>query len=75
MSATMDAELFSNYFHGAPCLHIPGRTFPVQRFFLEDIVEMTRYRIDDSSPFANAADPKAVRMRNKNKNKHLSDID
>lgn len=28
-SATMDLRLFSNYFDGAPCLKIEGRTFPV----------------------------------------------
>jgi len=40
MSATVEASLFSNYFGGAavcPCLHIPGRTFPVEHLFLEDV--------------------------------------
>ena len=27
-----------------PCLHIPGRTFPVTRYSLEDIVETLQYR-------------------------------
>lgn len=26
-----------------PVIHIPGLTFPVEEFLLEDIVEMTRY--------------------------------
>lgn len=56
MSATLDAELFSSYFGGAPVVHIPGFTYPVRTHFLEDILEMTGYRltpynqIDDYGP-------------------------
>ncbi len=32
-SATMNAEKFSSFFGGAPIFEIPGRTFPVQKFF------------------------------------------
>ncbi|KAL8998155.1 MAG: hypothetical protein Q9169_002709 [Polycauliona sp. 2 TL-2023] len=39
MSATVDAEKFSNYFEGAPVLTVPGRTFPVQSRYLEDAIE------------------------------------
>ncbi|XP_071441564.1 putative ATP-dependent RNA helicase DHX57 [Hetaerina americana] len=52
MSATMNAELFSSYFSGIPIVEIPGRTFPVEQFFLEDIIEMTRYAMEENSPFA-----------------------
>ncbi|CAA7390557.1 unnamed protein product [Spirodela intermedia] len=45
MSATINADLFSKYFGGAPIIHIPGRTFPVAEVFLEDILEKTRYKI------------------------------
>ncbi|KAL1803374.1 hypothetical protein ACET3Z_032021 [Daucus carota] len=45
MSATLDAELFSSYFGGAPVIHIPGFTYPVQAHFLENILEMTGYRL------------------------------
>ncbi|KAK4280739.1 hypothetical protein QN277_012320 [Acacia crassicarpa] len=45
MSATLNAELFSSYFGGAPTLHIPGFTYPVRAHFLEGILEMTRYRL------------------------------
>lgn len=44
MSATLNAEKFSRYFNNCPMIHIPGLTFPVEEFLLEDIVEMTRYR-------------------------------
>lgn len=56
MSATLDAELFSSYFGGAPVVRIPGFTYPVRTHFLEDILEMSGYRltpynqIDDYGP-------------------------
>ena len=48
MSATLDTELFANYFeqpdqHGnlrpAPCLSVPGRTFPVKEKYLGSIID------------------------------------
>ncbi|KAG7364607.1 ATP-dependent helicase HrpA [Nitzschia inconspicua] len=33
MSATLDAEKFQEYFHNAPLLKVPGRTFPVEIFY------------------------------------------
>lgn len=50
MSATVDAERFSNYLGGAPVLNVPGRTFPVRVQFLEDAVELTGYSIDQKGP-------------------------
>lgn len=46
MSATVDAERFSNYFGGAKVLNVPGRTFPVNVNYLEDAVELTGHAID-----------------------------
>ncbi|XP_065487852.1 putative ATP-dependent RNA helicase DHX57 [Caloenas nicobarica] len=51
MSATLNAELFSQYFHSCPIINIPGRTFPVDQFFLEDVIAMTRYVLEDNSPY------------------------
>ncbi|XP_022881945.1 DExH-box ATP-dependent RNA helicase DExH5, mitochondrial-like isoform X1 [Olea europaea var. sylvestris] len=45
MSATLDAELFSSYFGGAPMVHIPGFTYPVRTHFLENILERTGYQL------------------------------
>ncbi|KAI4332828.1 hypothetical protein L6164_017705 [Bauhinia variegata] len=45
MSATLNAELFSNYFGGAPTLNIPGFTYPVRAHFLEDVLEITGYKL------------------------------
>lgn len=43
MSATANAEELSAYWSSCPILSIPGRIFPVQEYFLEDVVEMLRY--------------------------------
>uniref|UniRef100_A0A8D0GNK2 RNA helicase n=1 Tax=Sphenodon punctatus TaxID=8508 RepID=A0A8D0GNK2_SPHPU len=51
MSATLNAELFSQYFNSCPIINIPGRTFPVDQFFLEDAIAMTRYVLEDGSPY------------------------
>ncbi|MQL71690.1 hypothetical protein Taro_003989 [Colocasia esculenta] len=49
MSATINADLFSKYFGGAPVIHIPGMTFPVTEVFLEDILEKTCYKVQSES--------------------------
>ncbi|KAI8582556.1 hypothetical protein K450DRAFT_227732 [Umbelopsis ramanniana AG] len=52
MSATVDAHKFSSYFGGCPVVQVPGRTFPVEVRFMEDIVEETGYFLEEDSPFA-----------------------
>ena len=37
MSASLNANLLSRYFDGAPLVHVAGRTFPVQKYSLPDI--------------------------------------
>lgn len=39
MSASMDASLFSQYFDNCPIISVPGRCFPVQNLYLEDIAD------------------------------------
>lgn len=46
MSATIDTALFSNYFNNCPVIEIYGKMFPVQEYFLEDIVQMTDFKPD-----------------------------
>ncbi|ETN40058.1 uncharacterized protein HMPREF1541_04333 [Cyphellophora europaea CBS 101466] len=41
MSATVNAQQFSQYFEGAPVLDVEGRTFPVTVKYLEDALEAT----------------------------------
>jgi len=44
MSATLDTDRFVNYWGGeTPHVHIPGRTFPVADFWLEDVLSLTGY--------------------------------
>uniref|UniRef100_A0A5F8HEV5 ATP-dependent DNA/RNA helicase DHX36 n=2 Tax=Monodelphis domestica TaxID=13616 RepID=A0A5F8HEV5_MONDO len=43
MSATLNAEKFSEYFDHSPMIHIPGFTFPVAEYLLEDVIEKIRY--------------------------------
>lgn len=38
MSATVNAQLFSNYFDQAPVLNIPGRLYPVSKQYLDEII-------------------------------------
>lgn len=56
MSATIDAEQFAAYFRDSlpserstdcPTLSVPGRTFPVQECYLDDVIEVMR---DSYSP-------------------------
>jgi len=52
MSATAESQKFANYFGNGLCVDVPGRTFPVSGFFLEDAVRDTGYIIEDGSEFA-----------------------
>ncbi|KAM3874618.1 ATP-dependent RNA helicase DHX29 [Diretmus argenteus] len=52
MSATVDCHKFSKYFNHCPVVSIPGRTFPVEVFHLEDIVEQTGYVLEKDSEYS-----------------------
>lgn len=43
MSATLNSEKFSQYYNNAPHLNIPGFTYPVQEFYLEDVLQRTGF--------------------------------
>lgn len=43
MSATLDAPLFVDYFGGCPVVHIPGFTYPVEEYFLEDALMQSHF--------------------------------
>ncbi|CAJ0581783.1 unnamed protein product, partial [Mesorhabditis spiculigera] len=49
MSATIDTEMFQNFFGNCPVIEMEGRTFPVQQFFLEDIIKNLNFMPDRSS--------------------------
>lgn len=52
MSATLNAVSFSSYFGGCPVVSIPGRAFPVEENRLEDILELTRYKVEEGGDYA-----------------------
>jgi HrpA-like RNA helicase len=52
MSATLDAKLFCSFFHGAPLVSVPGRTFPVSTYYLEDLIDATNHIIEEGSRYA-----------------------
>ncbi|KAK9473238.1 P-loop containing nucleoside triphosphate hydrolase protein [Dipodascopsis tothii] len=43
MSATVNAEMFSDYFGGAAHVNIEGRTFPVRDLYTDDILRLTGF--------------------------------
>nr|XP_033787141.1 ATP-dependent RNA helicase DHX29 [Geotrypetes seraphini] len=51
MSATVDSEKFSKYFTHCPIIRISGRTYPVEIFHLEDVVEETGFVLEQDSEY------------------------
>ncbi|GMI09086.1 hypothetical protein TrVE_jg12394 [Triparma verrucosa] len=49
MSATLNVEVMREYFGGCGEVHMEGRTFPVQSFFLEDVLRATKYVSNDDN--------------------------
>ncbi|MDI1489477.1 MAG: putative ATP-dependent RNA helicase ucp12 [Ramalina farinacea] len=50
MSATLDADVFKQYFGGNVALvEIEGRTYPVQDHYLDDVIRMTGFQAGRSS--------------------------
>ncbi|XP_071051704.1 3'-5' RNA helicase YTHDC2-like [Onthophagus taurus] len=43
MSATLDVELFENYFGNVAKVEVKGRTYPIQHYFLENILLELNY--------------------------------
>ncbi|KAI9373677.1 P-loop containing nucleoside triphosphate hydrolase protein [Aspergillus egyptiacus] len=66
MSATLDADIFIKYFGGPQSVglvNIPGRTFPVEDYYLDDVIretgfvpEFTERGIDEDMPPSQAAE-------------------
>ncbi|KAL4980076.1 P-loop containing nucleoside triphosphate hydrolase protein [Aspergillus desertorum] len=63
MSATLDADIFTQYFGGRQSVglvHIPGRTFPVEDYYLDDVIRETAFSPEltergfeeDTAPFS-----------------------
>ncbi|KAG0491473.1 hypothetical protein HPP92_004871 [Vanilla planifolia] len=65
MSATLNAELFSSYFGGAPMMHIPGFTYPVRTHFLENVLEITGHRLTPYNQIDDYGQEKAGKCKSK----------
>jgi hypothetical protein len=52
MSATLDSKLFCSFFGNAPLVSVPGRTFPVSNYHLEDLMDATDHMIEEGSRYA-----------------------
>ncbi|KAK9408547.1 ATP-dependent RNA helicase DHX29, partial [Crotalus adamanteus] len=51
MSATVDSEKFSSYFTHCPILRISGRSYPVEVFHVEDVIEETGFVLEKDSEY------------------------
>ncbi|XP_056162702.1 DExH-box ATP-dependent RNA helicase DExH5, mitochondrial [Syzygium oleosum] len=74
MSATLDAELFSSYFGGAPIIRIPGFTYPVRTHFLENVLETTGYRLTPYNQIDDYGQEKMWKMSKQAPRKRKSQI-
>lgn len=53
MSATLNAKLFCNYFQfKVPLIDIPGKAFHVEQIFLENLLHLTGYTLEEDSTYA-----------------------
>lgn len=43
MSATIDTQMFTEYFGNCPIVEIEGRSFAVQEYYLEDVINMLSF--------------------------------
>ncbi|CAK9823206.1 ATP-dependent DNA/RNA helicase DHX36 [Anthophora retusa] len=50
MSATLNSERFSEYYHGCPMIHIPGFVYPVEEFYLEDVLGTIKFEFPQARP-------------------------
>ncbi|GJQ80024.1 hypothetical protein Trydic_g5004 [Trypoxylus dichotomus] len=46
MSATLNSDKFSQYYNNCPMLQIPGFTYHVEEYYLEDAIEHTGYEFE-----------------------------
>lgn len=46
MSATVDVKIFQGLFGELQTTHIKGRTFPIQDYYLDDVLQKTQFKID-----------------------------
>eukprot|EP00443_Scrippsiella_acuminata_P000518 CAMPEP_0115331174 /NCGR_PEP_ID=MMETSP0270-20121206/86174_1 /TAXON_ID=71861 /ORGANISM="Scrippsiella trochoidea, Strain CCMP3099" /LENGTH=793 /DNA_ID=CAMNT_0002751947 /DNA_START=106 /DNA_END=2484 /DNA_ORIENTATION=+ len=52
MSATINAQIFKDYFGNCDSIHIPGRTFPVTSYYMEHALQHTGFIVEENSEYA-----------------------
>ncbi|XP_012267368.2 ATP-dependent DNA/RNA helicase DHX36 [Athalia rosae] len=67
MSATLNSEQFSRYYKNCPIIHIPGFTYPVQEYYLEDVLQITRFRFPPPPELPNNYRRHMKRFKNQQK--------
>lgn len=45
MSATVNVDVFKNFFQNLGTCHIEGRTFPIKDYFLDDVLNMLDFKV------------------------------
>ncbi|XP_022129416.2 ATP-dependent RNA helicase DHX30 isoform X1 [Pieris rapae] len=48
MSATLDIGVFTRYFEDCPLIEVPGRTFPVKDFYLDDVEKQFNIKLKNT---------------------------
>ncbi|XP_045500588.1 ATP-dependent DNA/RNA helicase DHX36 [Colias croceus] len=71
MSATLDADVLSNYFDDCPVVHIEGLAYPVEDVYLEDILKFTNFKLEEEPP----KPKKPIWMKHRDKGKAHVDPD
>ncbi|KAF3914873.1 hypothetical protein ABW20_dc0105860 [Dactylellina cionopaga] len=61
-SATLNARVFANYFGNVEIVHIEGRTFPVNDFYLDDVIKMTDFDAHAAGGRSKAPDAETADM-------------
>ncbi|EPS44763.1 hypothetical protein H072_1272 [Dactylellina haptotyla CBS 200.50] len=62
MSATLNAKVFANYFGNVEIVNIEGRTFPVNDFYLDDVVRLTNFDAHGGGGRSKAPDAETADM-------------
>jgi ATP-dependent RNA helicase DHX57 len=71
MSATLNSDMFSQYFNDCPTIDIPGRTYPVEKYGLETILDLIKYK---PSPEYILHGSNGMKLNNKNDHKNDHNI-
>jgi ATP-dependent RNA helicase DHX36 len=64
MSATLNAEKFSQYYNDASMIHTPGFTYPVEEFYMEHIVDWLSYQPTNHRGSHSSSSMKDISERN-----------